>query len=81
MHDYQDRPMIDIPSPESLNLAAALPVASLLIGALALLVVELILPKERQRLVPWLALVVVLISLGFTIANFDVNGAPSAGCS
>ncbi len=71
--------MIEIPSPESLNLAAALPVFSLLIGALALLVVELILPKERQRLVPWLALAVVLISLGFTVANFDVGGAAFGG--
>jgi len=71
--------MIDIPSPESLNLAVALPVASLLIGALLLLVVELLLPKERQRLVPWLALAIVLISLGFTVANFDVGGAAFGG--
>jgi len=71
--------MIDIPTLESLNLGVTLPALTLILGAIVLLLVDLFLPARRKHLTGWLALIGVLVSLAFTVANFDQTGQAFGG--
>ncbi len=71
--------MFELPTLESLNMGAALPALALVIGAILLLVVELLLPRRRQGWIAWLALLNTLISLVITLANFNVRGEAFGG--
>jgi NADH-quinone oxidoreductase subunit N len=71
--------MFELPSLASLNLNVALPVLSLLIGAVILLVFELVLPANRKHHVAWLALLGVGVSLGISIVNFNQGGVAFGG--
>ncbi len=71
--------MVELPSLASLNLNVALPVLSLLIGAVVLLGIELLLPAQRKHYVAWLALLGVILSLGLAIANFNQGGTAFGG--
>lgn len=63
----------------NLHMGVALPVLTLVVGAVILLVLELLLPAERKEAVGWLALVGVLVSLVITIVNFGQNGEAFGG--
>ncbi len=70
---------LELPTFESLNMSVALPAVLLLLGAIVLLVVDLLLPARRKALTGWLALLGVLISLVLTIVNFDTVGDAFGG--
>ncbi|GAB4573969.1 MAG: NADH-quinone oxidoreductase subunit N [Anaerolineae bacterium] len=71
--------MFELPSLASLNMTVALPAVTLLLGAVVLLVVELVLPPNRRGWVAWLSLVGVVVSLGIAIVNFGVSGEAFGG--
>ena len=70
---------LELPTLESLNMAAALPALLLLGGALVLILLDLFLPLERHRLIGPLALIGVLVSLAITIINYGKGGEAFGG--
>ncbi len=71
--------MIQMPTLESLNFGVAFPALSLVIGAVLLLVVDVFLPERRKGLVPWLALLGVLVSLAVSMINYNEVGEAFSG--
>lgn len=57
--------------PNALNLSVALPGLSLALGACLLLLVDTFIPKERKDITAWLAIVGLVVSGIFTIADFS----------
>ncbi len=71
--------MIELPTLESLNMTVALPAVSLLVGAIVLMLVDLVLPRQRHHWIGWLTLVGMLVSLALTVAAFDQEGQAFGG--
>jgi NADH-quinone oxidoreductase subunit N len=70
---------MDIPSVAELNLGAAFPAISLVIGACILLMVDLFLPRNQKYLTPWLALIGVGISFVVNLFTFNSNSLALEG--
>lgn len=71
--------MFELPSLASLNMNVALPALFLVIGAVVLLVIELLLPARRKVWVAWLALAGVLVSLVLSLLTFNQGGEAFGG--
>ncbi|MBN2470709.1 MAG: NADH-quinone oxidoreductase subunit N [Anaerolineae bacterium] len=71
--------MFELPSLASLNLTVTLPALSLVIGAVVLVVVELLLPARRRGWIAWLALLGVGVSLVLSLLTFYQGGEAFGG--
>lgn len=71
--------MLYIPTLEQLNLMAALPAIAVAVWACVLVIVDLLLPKGRKGLIPWLALGGLVFALIATLLTFNDNGSAFLG--
>lgn len=71
--------MLYIPTLEQLNLMAALPAIMVAIGACALVLIDLMLPKSRKGIIPWLAIGVLALALVATLLTYNDNGSAFLG--
>lgn len=61
--------MFEVPSISELNMAATLPVMSLVIGTCVLLVFDLFVPRERKQITAWLAVAGIVVSLVISLLS------------
>ncbi|MBN1680409.1 MAG: NADH-quinone oxidoreductase subunit N [Anaerolineae bacterium] len=61
--------MFEVPSLSDLNIAATLPVMSLVLGTCILLLADLFVPQERKQLTAWLAVAGLGVSLALSLLS------------
>ncbi|MFN8378375.1 MAG: NADH-quinone oxidoreductase subunit N [Anaerolineae bacterium] len=71
--------MLYIPTLEQLNLMAALPVIAVATWACVLVLVDLMLPKSRKGLIPWLVVGNLVFALVATLLTYNDNGSAFLG--
>jgi NADH-quinone oxidoreductase subunit N len=71
--------MLVIPTLEQLNMLAALPAISVAAWACILVLIDLMLPKERKGIIPWLVVGNLVFALVATLLTFNNNGSAFLG--
>jgi NADH-quinone oxidoreductase subunit N len=71
--------MLQIPTFDQLNLIAALPFIAVAVWTAALVIIDLLLPKSRKGLIPWLVVGNLVFALIATLLTFDNGGSAFMG--
>ncbi len=71
--------MLQIPSQDQLNLIAALPFIAVAVWTVLLVIIDLMLPKERKGIIPWLVIGNLVFALFATLLTYDNGGTAFLG--
>jgi NADH-quinone oxidoreductase subunit N len=71
--------MLYVPTLEQLNMMAALPAISVAAWACVMVLIDLMLPKDRKGLIPWLVVGNLAFALVATLLTFNDNGSAFLG--